>query len=149
MTGLNTSGAAALWFYVPKEPPTANRIWRNTSGRQYLTKAARDFKKQVAWSSFGVRIPQTWSAVNVRLWVRPSRRAGDVDNKIKIVLDAITAAGVWPDDKIVAGVGCSLLNPDGGAPCVVVCIAQATDKYENGEPWREYGAPEFDPPFIL
>lgn len=94
------------------------------------------YYRAVAWQVFGVRIPSDWDAIAVRIWVRQARRAGDVDNLIKPVLDALTRAGVWVDDKIVASVHCERLDPKDGAPCTYIELTRARGGlYVSGAPW--------------
>lgn len=133
----------SVWFFVPYPPPSCNTIWRNAGGKVYKTPVVLAFRKNLAYAAFGKRVPTEWPACHVKLWVRPKRNVGDVDNFIKSTLDAITAAGVWKDDRIVASVSCQLLEPEAGASCVVVNITRAESRYIKDEPWRE-SAPDLE-----
>lgn len=85
--------------------PSANVIWRNASShcvylskpyKAFLAKALESYRQQGAPKlSEGDRV-----AVTLYLFP-PTRRAFDVDNRIKPTLDALTKCGFWKDDKQV------------------------------------------------
>lgn len=95
-------------------PPTVNHIWlqrcsslkRGATGGRFLSKEARVYCQFAALAIQRQRMPQDWPFCAVDIVVEPIRRQGDVDNRIKAVLDAFTKAGFWEDDKIVAEVSC-------------------------------------------
>ncbi|EPR42707.1 endodeoxyribonuclease RusA [Desulfovibrio sp. X2] len=87
-------------------PPSVNHYWRRVvmGGRvaTLISKAGREYKKAVA-VEVGKRLPAHCRlagrlAVEVVL-VAPDRRARDIDNSLKALLDAMTEAGVWHDDS--------------------------------------------------
>lgn len=85
-------------------PPSVNTIWRNVvinkrprtllskPGREWFALAAGEVTQQRA----GVRILGR-VAVDLTLHA-PDRRAIDIDNRAKAVLDALTKGGMWHDD---------------------------------------------------
>jgi len=85
-------------------PPSVNSIWRNVvvnkRPRTLLSKAGRDWfaiaAGQVMQQRAGVRILGR-AAVDLTLHA-PDRRAIDIDNRAKAVLDALTKGGLWHDD---------------------------------------------------
>lgn len=84
------------------EPPSANRYWRVMNGRPVLSATARLYKQAVGLSAIcqGVRTPVTHPvAVTIR-WFR-ARKAGDLDNRLKIVLDALNGIAYADDKQIV------------------------------------------------
>ena len=110
-------------IYVPIYPPSANMIWRQRkgTGQPYLAKPYRLFKRAVEKIINGYTMPNTWRFCEVEIILHPTRRAGDVDNRIKPVLDALTRAGFWPDDACVARVSCRFGRIDkAGSVCVIV-----------------------------
>ena len=97
--------AAMIELDIPAAPPSVNRIWRNGQGKTYLSKEAVEFYQIVKWT-VRERVPKDWRYYRVEIVVEPRSRRGDVDNKIKPTLDALTKAGFWPDDDRVAFVSC-------------------------------------------
>ena len=94
-------------FIINDVPPTANRMWRrNPRGGMYLTSEAHAFVEEVALAVKGARVPESWKYCAVEIIVEPRRRSGDVDNRIKPTLDALTKCGFWDDDDMVAFVSC-------------------------------------------
>ena len=85
-------------------PPSVNTIWRNVvinkrprtllskSGREWFTFASAEVTQQRAGTRILGRV-----AVDLTLHA-PDRRAIDIDNRAKAVLDALTKGGMWHDD---------------------------------------------------
>ena len=124
-----------LVFDIPAPPPTANLIWRAAHGRNYLSARAASYYKLVALTTRGERVPDDWTSVDVEIIVQLTRKSGDVDNRIKPVLDALTRAGVWTDDSIVGRVSCELSQTGKGRTRVV--IRRRENKFREIEEWRE------------
>ena len=85
-------------------PPSVNSIWRNVvvnkRPRTLLSKPGRDWfaiaAGQVMQQRAGVVL---LGRVCVDLTLHaPDRRAIDIDNRAKAVLDALTKGGIWHDD---------------------------------------------------
>ncbi len=85
-------------------PPSVNTIWRNVTinkrprtllskpGREWFTVASAEVTQQRAGTRILGRV-----AVDLTLHA-PDRRAIDIDNRAKAVLDALTKGGMWHDD---------------------------------------------------
>lgn len=85
------------------EPPSANVYWRTVNGRPILSRMARLYKQAAGLSAIaqGIRHPlakDVSCAVEVR-WFR-SRKSGDLDNRLKIVLDALQGAAYESDAQV-------------------------------------------------
>jgi crossover junction endodeoxyribonuclease RusA len=83
-------------------PPSINDYYGRSrkTGAVYLKKPARIFRKQVAGLLYGRhRFGSARLAIRVDLF--PPRYAGDVDNPIKALLDALEHAGTFDNDKQV------------------------------------------------
>lgn len=87
-------------------PPSTNRIWRsfaspNGGVRVVLTPEARRYKQEVFWraKTAGARITEAPVSVRIRL-VPPGRRSIDVDNAIKVTLDALENVAYFNDKQV-------------------------------------------------
>ena len=82
-------------------PPSANRYWRNARGRTYVSKEAKTYKTTVGWIARTVIDEPLTDNVAVALrWYRPAKR-GDLDNIIKVTLDALNKIAYVDDSQIV------------------------------------------------
>ena len=113
-------------------------MWRNGKGREYLSPAMKMYIQlvTVAAKIERFRIPASWEYVDVAIYVSLQRRSGDVDNRIKPVLDALTRAGVWEDDKIVASVSARLTSPSKTGATWIRLHKAETPKFES---WQKFG----------
>ena len=85
-----------------EECPSANRYYRTMQGRVVLSSDGRTYKQLVAWVGAKARV-EVIEGGDVALWVVWARRAkrGDLDNRIKPLLDALQGV-VYRDDAQVA-----------------------------------------------
>lgn len=118
-----------LTIIISAEPPSCNAMWRNAHGHTYLSKKASDFNKIVALSVLNIGFLD-WNFFRVEIIVEPKRRAGDVDNKIKTVLDAFTKCGLWKDDKYVSFVSCRF-GKTSKQGRTIVKLTEESYKYED------------------
>lgn len=121
--------ANAILIDVPAAPPTANLIWRSAHGQTYLSQEAKTFIQLVALSVRGCKLPANWDAVKVEITVAPTRRSGDVDNRVKPVLDALTRCGFWRDDAIVARSEIEFAPPEKNGRTVIKVTKHARGKF--------------------
>lgn len=79
-------------------PPSANRYWRHGRGRVYKTDEARRYQEAAAWCAklAGATIHDGAVGLELRFY-RPERR-GDLDNRVKILLDALEGV-LYVNDK--------------------------------------------------
>lgn len=104
-------------------PPTMNTYWRKYRGRITLSSRGRQYKRDVQ-AVVGPQPPRLAGplAVTLSVWL-PDRRRRDLDNLIKPVLDACTAAGVWLDDSQVRAL--SVADVGRRVPgCVVINVSE-------------------------
>ncbi len=127
-----------MHLFIPSAPPTANRMWRNGKGREYLSPAMKTFIQLVTVAAMAerFRVPSRWEYVDVAIYVSLRQRSGDVDNRIKPVLDALTRAGVWEDDKIVASVSARMVKTSKTGATWIFLHESAAPKFEN---WKKFG----------
>ncbi len=85
-------------------PPSSNRYWRNFRGRVVKSQEARDYQKTVicladVCASNGLPTLLT-GAVGLELnFYRPQRR-GDLDNRIKVLVDALQGIAYDNDSQV-------------------------------------------------
>lgn len=85
---------------VLPEPPSSNRYWRMARGRLYRTKVATGYQGLVESLCFFGKVTGLSGAVSVDLhWYRKQRK-GDLDNRIKVTLDALKGHA-FGDDVLV------------------------------------------------
>ena len=88
-------------------PPSVNAAWRHTStgGKVHTYLTDKQKKYRLAVCLFALRdrcrhkVPDIVS-VTISLYP-PTKHRRDIDNHVKAILDALTAAGVWLDDSQV------------------------------------------------
>jgi crossover junction endodeoxyribonuclease RusA len=83
-------------------PPSANRYWRSVQDRGVLLSAeARRYKEDAGMVALaaGVRPVDGPVALTVTLY-RPAKR-GDLDNRIKVLLDALNGIAYRDDSQVV------------------------------------------------
>ena len=122
-------------IFIDAMPISANRLWlHDRLGRTYLNPKYRDFKNLVLFSLRGKRLPDAWPFCFVKITVHPRRRSGDADNYNKGILDALTFAGFWKDDKVVAEVRSRFGAPDKEKRgCVLVEVERRISKFTDEE----------------
>lgn len=89
-------------FTLP-EPPSANRWWRNVSGRMVISREAREYKQGVELTLMAGRAPTIPVGSPVRIaidWYR-GRKSGDLDKRIGVLLDALQGTAYVNDAQVV------------------------------------------------
>ena len=80
------------------EPPSANRYWRHARGRTYRSAEANAYRDTILTHCWARSIPFPSGPIRVTAtWYR-SRRAGDLDNRWKVLGDALNGV-LWTDDQ--------------------------------------------------
>lgn len=96
------AGEVVIALTLP-EPPATNRYWRNFRGRMVVSKDARDYKAVVGLTCAinGCDQPLDGTVEVTVHWYR-KRRAGDLDGRLKVLLDALQGYAYANDSQIVA-----------------------------------------------
>jgi len=93
----------SLTFEIPAIPPSVNHYWKARGKRRFLTKKAREWKRLVR-GEVKRQLPKNHRLLTERLRVKVilcvRYRRGDVDNRLKAILDAFNGL-VWVDDRQV------------------------------------------------
>jgi crossover junction endodeoxyribonuclease RusA len=109
-------------------PPSMNSYWLRSARGIFLSKAGKDFRKQVA-EIVAERTVMKFGAsrlfMAVRLCMR-DRRGSDLDNRLKALCDALEHAGVFNDDEQIDEL-CVVRGPivKGGECYVVISEREA------------------------
>lgn len=102
-------GGGPLRLVLPY-PPSANRIWRSIvirgAVRVLISREGHEYRRDVK-SALGGRTQAAGACLTGPVAVQiaaypPDRRRRDLDNILKAALDALTHAGVWADDSLIA-----------------------------------------------
>lgn len=81
-------------------PPSANRYWRKTkTGRVYISDEALTYRDEVNYRTLKVNALTGELKLTAKFY-RP-RKSGDLDNRIKILFDALQG-NCFNDDKQIA-----------------------------------------------
>lgn len=89
-----------LTFTLPY-PPSANRYWRNVKGRMVVSANARAYKEEVGWMvKAKVKEPMPGD-IYVRVRIFRPRKIGDLDNTLKVLLDALKGIVFIDDEQVV------------------------------------------------
>ena len=105
-------------------PPSANRYWRHYNGRTVKSREASDYIEVAGWTARAAGVRPTSKPVAVwAIFYRP-RKAGDLDNRIKILLDAMEGIA-YDDDRQVIELHAKLAD-DKDNPRVEFEVKEAT-----------------------
>lgn len=87
------------------EPPSANRYWRHVGHNVVVSREAKAYRDVVTAAylkAYRAKVAFPTQAVAVRLaWYR-GRKAGDLDNRIKQILDCLRRLAYADDKQICA-----------------------------------------------
>lgn len=131
---VEVSDMKTLTYTLPW-PPSVNHYWRRVliggKPRTLLSKEGREFKQTAVGAVLqqrrGPSAPLSGRlAIAVTLFP-PDRRRYDLDNRLKAVLDSLTEARVWEDDRHVKIIHLEEGGIVKGGACRV-CIAPAPDR---------------------
>lgn len=94
--------ANALELRLPY-PPSTNTYWRHVGPKVLISAAGRKYREtvQTLLRFTHSQAPQGELCVEIDVYP-PDRRRRDLDNVLKALLDACTAAEVWEDDSLVS-----------------------------------------------
>lgn len=81
-------------------PPSANRYWRIYRGRNVVSDEAKEYKNTVAMLAKVDGVKLLTGPVKVAVAVYRERQSGDLDNRLKILLDALQGAFYANDAQI-------------------------------------------------
>ncbi len=83
--------------------PSVNKYYRHTrDGRHYISQEGKAFKERLGWMARAKKVECTDQPVElVFIWYcKKGCRGGDIDNRLKVILDALEGI-VYKNDKQV------------------------------------------------
>lgn len=80
-------------------PPSVNTYWRKWNNHMVISAKGKEYKQKVITIIAPLHLPviTCFVAMDIKIY-SDSARKRDVDNNLKSLLDALTAAKVWVDD---------------------------------------------------
>jgi len=82
-------------------PPSANRYWRMAKTHIVVSQEAQDYKQLVRLACAEIDPLAKGNDVAVSFTIYRARKAGDLDNYTKILLDALKGVVYADDDQVV------------------------------------------------
>ena len=86
----------------PGLPPTVNHLYRSMrGGRRYKTPEGRDYQEEISGlmrEAWGTQPPYTGSVYVCIEFTSKTRRAWDIDNRLKALQDCLEISGVIKND---------------------------------------------------
>lgn len=104
-------------------PPSVNRYWMARGNMRFISKAGRIFREAVAEECAGQGIASLYGrlAVHIALFP-PDRRARDVDNILKALLDACEHAGCYESDNQIDELHVIRQGIEKGGHCTILIL---------------------------
>ena len=99
-------------------PPSANVYWRMWRNRMVVSTEAKNYKIAAGWQAKAAGVEPLRGPVAVTMHVYRARKAGDLDNKIKCLFDALNGIA-WEDDSQVVELH-AYMHDDKNAPRVEI-----------------------------
>jgi crossover junction endodeoxyribonuclease RusA len=81
-------------------PPGTNNLYATIGRRRVLSREGRDYKATCVLLALAAGCRPVVGPVGLEVTVYRPRRAGDLDGRLKVLLDAMTGV-VWVDDRQV------------------------------------------------
>ena len=123
-------------------PPSVNTYWRHISlrgkARVLVSKAGRDYRVAVQRAVLAARgVAQMAGDVRVSIVAYPpDRRARDVDNLLKAVLDSLEHAGVYLSDSQITTLSITKSRTVHRGGVLAVSVAEHVDRDVGPVEWR-------------
>ena len=84
-------------------PPSLNNIYATVGNRRVKVLSYKDWRDMSAWVIAGARLPKIAGAVAIQIEL-PMKMRGDIDNRVKPILDALVTSKRIDDDRNVVSI---------------------------------------------
>jgi crossover junction endodeoxyribonuclease RusA len=112
-----------IMFKIPI-PPSVNAAYRVVNNRPILSKEAREYRKRIM-DDYGTVNGFGKDKIAIVVYVTmPNQRRRDLDNLMKVSLDALCAAGWYTDDSQVDDLHIIRLKANKDDPHLLVSISE-------------------------
>jgi crossover junction endodeoxyribonuclease RusA len=118
-------GEGGLTLLILPPPISANRYWRKYRNQMVISDEARAYKLQVQRIALDAGADMLTGDVSIRLDVYREAKRGDLDNKIKVILDSLQGI-LYADDKQIVEIYARRFD-DKRNPRAVIEIRPASD----------------------
>jgi len=123
--GVSADLPSPVSFTMPV-PPSVNQAFKNVRGRgRAKTKAYEDWLLYAYQCIRLQKVPPVPGHIIVRIGFERESLLSDVDNRIKLALDAIVSAGVIEDDRLITALAVSWLPPANGLAHIEISPIQS------------------------
>jgi crossover junction endodeoxyribonuclease RusA len=104
-------------------PPSVNHYWRrNPRGGNYISAEGKTYLQHVALLMRQARVKPVEGPVSFKVRLHPpNRKRRDLDNSLKVLIDAVAKGGALGDDFQIKHIEASMLDvvPDGHATVTI------------------------------
>lgn len=91
--------------YTLPMPPSANKYWRNVviggKARTLVSEGAKNYKKEIAELAHRLGMRPAVGDVSIAIRLYRNQASGDLDNRIKVTLDALRGVAFEDDKQVV------------------------------------------------
>ena len=102
-------------------PPSINHYWRHARGRHFISAEGKKFRARVVAHCLERGIKPLDGDLEIDIYlVPPDRRRRDLDNSLKVLLDALQHGGCYKDDCQIKSLRADMQPPLAPGHCVVV-----------------------------
>jgi crossover junction endodeoxyribonuclease RusA len=104
-------------------PPSVNHYWGQSGKHRFIGKKGKEFRQAVAEACLEANVQTLYGrlSVHVALWP-PDRRARDVDNVLKPLLDACEHAGCFENDNQIDELHIIRQEVKKGGACTIMIL---------------------------
>lgn len=104
-------------------PPSVNHYWGQFGKQRFIGKKGKEFRLAVAEACLEEEVQALEGPLSIHITLfPPDRRARDIDNVIKPLLDAMEHAGCFENDNQITELHIMRKDAQKGGSCVVLLL---------------------------